>query len=565
MAVMGVSSLLLVAMVVAVAVGVSHNQNNEAGGNPGGGEKTEIKTSSKAVTQICQPTDYKEACERSLTAAAGSNTTSPKDLIQVAFRVAIEKVRKAFDESQLLKEAEKDPLTSKALHNCEELLEYSIDDLRASMNNLGDIDLSKIDDLIEDLKIWLSASMTYQDTCLDGFEGAKGDVSVKMAKAMESAKELTYNALAIVNEISSILTSFNLPLLHRRLLSADDSPIPAWVPHVKLGIMTDTIDKITPNAVVAKDGSGQFKTIAEALATVPQKTNNTFVIYIKEGVYEEQLMIEKNVMNVVMIGDGPTKTKITGSKNFVDKVPTFKTATVAVVGDGFMAKNIGFENSAGAEKHQAVALRVQSDKSIFYNCQMDGYQDTLYAHTHRQFYRECTISGTIDFIFGNSAVVFQKCKMVVRKPMENQRCIVTAQGRMDRREPTGIVLHDCSIVADPAYVPHQVTLPSFLGRPWKNYSRTIIMQTQIDDVIHPDGWLPWEGDFALDTCNYAEFDNRGAGANTAKRVKWKGITTPTMTADRAKEFTVQTFIQGDEWIKPTGVPYTPALLPIGSA
>ncbi|XP_042474822.1 probable pectinesterase/pectinesterase inhibitor 58 [Macadamia integrifolia] len=231
------------------------------------------------------------------------------------------------------------------------------------------------------------------------------------------------------------------------------------------------------------------------------------------------------------------------------------------MGEGFMAKDIGFENTAGAAKHQAVALRVQSDMSIFYNCQMDGYQDTLYVHTHRQFYSKCTISGTIDFIFGDAAVIFQNCKMVIRKPMDNQQNIVTAQGRAYEREPTGIVLQGCTITADPALVPFKDKNPSYLGRPWKQFSRTIVMQTHIDDVISPNGWLPWMGDFALSSCFYAEYSNKGVGANDTKRVKWPCIKTP-LTNEQALEFTASKFIQGDQWITPTGVPYASGLSPI---
>ncbi|ONK78706.1 uncharacterized protein A4U43_C02F21590 [Asparagus officinalis] len=120
----------------------------------------------------------------------------------------------------------------------------------------------------------------------------------------------------------------------------------------------------------------------------------------------------------------------------------------AIVADGFIAKDMGFENTAGPEKHQAVGLRAQSVRSVFYNCHMDGYQDALHAHTKRQFYRNCTISGTIDFIFGDAAFLFQNCTFVIRKPMDNQQTIVTAQGRKERREASGIVLHNCMIRAD---------------------------------------------------------------------------------------------------------------------
>ncbi|XP_021971229.1 pectinesterase-like [Helianthus annuus] len=117
----------------------------------------------------------------------------------------------------------------------------------------------------------------------------------------------------------------------------------------------------------------------------------------------------------------------------------------AVSGDGFMAMGIGFENMAGPLKYQAVALRVSGDMAIFYNCAMNGYQDTLYAHSNSQFYPQCTITGTIDFIFGNASAVFQDCKMIVRKPLDNQVCTMTAQGRTNRTSKGALVLQGCTI------------------------------------------------------------------------------------------------------------------------
>lgn len=226
-----------------------------------------------------------------------------------------------------------------------------------------------------------------------------------------------------------------------------------------------------------------------------------------------------------------------------------------------MAKDIGIENSAGAEKHQAVALRVSSDRAILYNCQLDGYQDTLYAHAHRQFYRDCTISGTVDFIFGDAAVVFQNCKLVINKPLENQSCMVTAQGRTDKRAVTGIVLQNCTITASPEYQAVQAQFKSYLGRPWKNFSRTIVMQSDIEGIIDPTGWAPWIGTINLDTLWYAEFGNRGAGAKKTSRVKWAGIQKK-ITADVAATFTPSKFIDGNTWIPATGVPYVPDMIQV---
>ncbi|XP_022973796.1 probable pectinesterase/pectinesterase inhibitor 21 [Cucurbita maxima] len=219
-----------------------------------------------------------------------------------------------------------------------------------------------MNDHLGNLKIWLNGALTYQETCLDGFENVLGDTGEKMKSLLKTSKEMTANGLVMVGEVTSLATGAN----------------------------------IKADVVVAKDGSGKYKTITETLKEVPLKSNTTFVIYVKEGVYEEQVMVDKKMTYVMVIGDGPTKTKITGSKNVVDGTTTFKSATFAAVGSNFIEKDLWFDNSTGPEKHQAVALRVQSDMSIFYNCRMDDYQDTLYPHAHRQFYRDCTISGTID-------------------------------------------------------------------------------------------------------------------------------------------------------------------------
>ncbi|CAA7399888.1 unnamed protein product [Spirodela intermedia] len=560
-AAIGVAAVVVVAVVAVVAVTVTHR-----GGTSSSSLDSEMEVSQtvKAIQSICQPTDYKEACVNTLTAAAGANVTDPADLVKLTFTVAIEHVKQVFNQSALLKEAAADPRTKHALENCEELLEYAVDDLKNSAAQLGAVDLSKMNKVVEDLKVWLSAAITYQETCLDGFENATGDAGAAMRKAMNASMALTQNTLAIVNDVSSVFTSFQIPSFTRRLLSSDDQEPeddqqPRWVDAGRRRLLALEAAELSADIVVAKDGSGNFTTINEALAAVPKKKNTTTVMYIKEGSYEENVQVNRSLTNLMMIGDGPTKTKITGALNFVDGTPTFKTATFAVIGDGFIAKNMGFENTAGAAKHQAVALRVQSDMSIFYNCQMDGYQDTLYAHTKRQFYRDCTISGTIDFVFGNSAVVFQNCLLLVRRPLENQQNIVTAQGRKDRREPTGIVLQNCTIAADEEYFPVRRRLRSYLGRPWKEYSRTLVMQSQIDDLIDPQGWLPWMGDFALSTCFYSEFENRGPGAVTTQRATWRGV--KKTSHERAVKFTAEIFIQGNRWIKPSGVPYFPGLLP----
>uniref|UniRef100_A0A7N0T623 Pectinesterase n=1 Tax=Kalanchoe fedtschenkoi TaxID=63787 RepID=A0A7N0T623_KALFE len=253
--------------------------------------------------------------------------------------------------------------------------------------------------------------------------------------------------------------------------------------------------------VVAKDGSGKYKTIGAALKAVPDKSTKTTIIYVKAGVFTEYVVVEKSKWNVVFVGDGMDATTVAGGKNVVDGTPTFDTAPFAVMGKGLVARDMGFRNTAGAAKHQAVAMRSSGDFSVFYRCKFDAFQDTLYTHANRQFYRECLITGTIDFIFGNSAAVFQNCNIQPRPPMNGQKNTITAQG----------------------------------------------------NLIHPKGWLPWTGTSAPSTIFYAECQNSGPGSNTQNRVKWKGLRT--ITASVANKFTVDSFISGSTWISAAGVPF----------
>ncbi|GMI65589.1 hypothetical protein HRI_000228200 [Hibiscus trionum] len=312
--------------------------------------------------------------------------------------------------------------------------------------------------------------------------------------------------------------------------------------------------KLKPDIVVAKDGSGDFKTIEDAIPRIHHNGQKPFVIYIKEGIYEENIIFNYNMTNIALIGDGKEKTRITGSLDFADGLNTFNTATVAVHGDFFFAKNIGIENTAGAAKFQAVALMVISDFAVLYNCSIDGHQNTLYVHSKRQFYRNCTVSGTIDFVFGDAAAVFQNCKFVVRKPLEGQKNVVTAQGRSDERQPTGIIIQNSTIVADDDFVNLKNRQPTFLGRPRGNFSRTIIMETFIDDLIDPEGWTVGDDHSSLKTSHFSEYNNRGPGSGTTGRVTWSAI--KKLSPTEAHGFTLGKFFLGDDWIKEKGVPCT---------
>ncbi|KAA8545197.1 hypothetical protein F0562_019914 [Nyssa sinensis] len=542
-AIIGVSSLILVAMVVALTVGI----DNLNGSSSKKLNHEDVSASVKAVETICQPTTYKEVCVNSLSSVSG-NTTDPKELIKMGFQVAKNHIKEAAKNSTVLQELQNDPRTKKALNDCQELAEYAMNDLERSFDQLGDLDISKIEDFVDNLRTWLSGAITHQETCLDGFENTTGEAGEKMKKLLETSMQMTSNALSMVTEVSRALQSLDLSSLDvsarsRRLLSEElpvlghGEMLPSWSNPGMRRLLTARPHEIKPDLIIAKDGSGKYKTINEALEDIPKKNDKTFVIYIKEGVYEEKVQFNRSMTHLMIMGDGPTKTRITGRLNFIEGTPTFHTATVAALGDHFIARDIGFENYAGPDMHQAVALRVGADMSIFYNCHMDGYQDTLYAHAYRQFYRDCRITGTIDFLFGDSSALFQNCTMLVRKPLANQQCIVTAQGRKEKNQPSGLVLQNCTITADPSYHPNKSTLKSYLGRPWKQFSRTVIMESYIDDLISA---------------------RRGPASPKQNRVRWRGV--KNMTSARIQRYTAAVFIGGNSWIPQTGVPYTAGLV-----
>ncbi|KHN34209.1 Putative pectinesterase/pectinesterase inhibitor 13 [Glycine soja] len=462
-----------------------------------------VDQNSRMVKMICGSAEYKEKCESTLEEALKKDPklAQPKDLIMVSMILAEKEVTNAFDgTAKMMGNASEEE--KGAYEDCKGLFKDAKEELELSITEVGDNDADKLSTKGAELNNWLSAVMSYQQTCIDGFP--EGKIKDDFTSMFTNSRELVSNSLAVVSQFSSFFSIFQ--------------------------------------------GAGGIH--------LPWETTRIYflcryVVYVKEGVYDETVTVTKKMVNLTMYGDGQQKSIVTGNKNFVDGVRTFQTASFVVLGEGFLGKDMGFRNTAGAEKHQAVAARVQADQAIFFNCAFEGYQDTLYAQTHRQFYRDCYISGTIDFIFGDASAVFQNCTMVVRKPLENQQNIVTAQGRLDKQENTGFVLQKCVIKADTDLVPLKDTIKNYLGRPWKEYSRTIIMETQIDDLIHPDGFLPWEGNFALSTLYYGEYNNNGAGSSTTARVNWPGR--KVINRDEATRYTVEAFLQGT-WINGTGVP-----------
>lgn len=220
----------------------------------------------------------------------------------------------------------------------------------------------------------------------------------------------------------------------------------------------------------------------------------------------------------------------------------------AVFGEKFIARDMTIINTSGPEKHQAVAVLVTSN-AAFYRCGMISYQDTLYAHSLRQYFQDCLIQGTIDFIFGNAAAIFKNCLILVRKPGRNQKNMITAQGRSDPNQNTGISLQNCTIKAASDFtMADWKGFPTFLGRPWRNFSRTIITNTYLDGLIDPRGWSTWDEYSSVDSVEYIEYMNSGPGSDTSNRITWPGYR-KNCTEDVAGKFTLREFLHGaDYWL-----------------
>ncbi|KAK9101655.1 hypothetical protein Scep_025085 [Stephania cephalantha] len=523
------SSILLVGVLIGAIVGTRKRSSHQHDDDDEDNSAAHV-----ILKSSCSMTRYPELCYSAIASVPESKAklTCHKDVIEASVNLTIASTAENFHTIKKL--ATRKSLTERektALHDCLEMVDETLDELRVIEKNLKEYPnnkkLPKQD--AEELKLFLSAAMTNQESCIDGFSHDDADKKVR--------EELLKGQLHYDDDDDGSGFPSWLSVGDRRLLQAPT---------------------VTADVTVAADGSGNFKTIAAAVAAAPEKSSKRYVIKIKAGVYRENVEVPKKKTFLMFVGDGRRNTIVTGSRNVKDGSTTFHSATVAVVGNNFLARDITFENTAGPSKHQAVALRVGSDLSAFYRCDILAYQDTLYVHSLRQFFTECLVVGTVDFIFGNAAVVLQNCDLHGRRPNSGQRNMFTAQGRTDPNQNTGIVIQKCRIGATSDLAPVISSFPSYLGRPWKEYSRTIVMQSTISNVISPAGWHEWTGNFALNTLFYAEYQNTGPGAGTSQRVKWKGfrvLTSPT----QAQPFTVGSFLLGNMWLGSTGFPFSTGL------
>nr|POE48296.1 pectinesterase 3 [Quercus suber] len=525
------ATLLVVAAVIGIVAGVTKSHNNSS--------HNEISAAAHAILKSsCSSTLYPDLCYSAIATVPGATAqlASKKDVIEKSLNLTTKAVEQNF---KVIKKLTKTKHLTKrekvALHDCLETIDETLDELHDAVEDLHLYPTKKsLSQHADDLKTLISSAITNQETCIDGFSHDGGDKHIRQAllAGQTHVERMCSNALAMIKNMTDTDMAIQRMKMQNRKLKEDDIgdesiKWPEWLSAGDRRLLQSS--SLTPNVVVAADGSGNYKTVSAAVAAAPDNGKTRYIIKIKAGVYRENVEVTKKKKFIMFLGDGRSNTIITGNKNVVDGSTTFKSATVAVVGERFLARDLTFENTAGSSKHQAVALRVGSDFSAFYQCDMLAHQDTLYL-----------------------------CSKIVtshaRRPNAGQKNMVTAQGRIDPNQNTGIVIQKCRIGATNDLKSVQSSFPTYLGRPWKEYSRTVIMQTSISDVIHPEGWHIWNGEFALKTLFYGEYLNTGAGAGTAQRVNWGGF--KVMGASDAQSFTAGNFIGGSSWLGSTGFPFS---------
>lgn len=303
--------------------------------------------------------------------------------------------------------------------------------------------------------------------------------------------------------------------------------------------------KYPTHFTVAQDGSGDFKTIQEAVNAVRDLSQQQVTIFIKKGIYHEKLVIPSWKTKITLVGEDKANTIITNSDYSgkmnpggrdafgKSKFTTYTTYTVLVQGNDFVAENLTIENASG-RVGQAVALHVEGDRCKIINCNLLGNQDTLYAATEnsRQYYQNCFIEGTTDFIFGEATAVFDHCTI---KSLQNS--YITAASTTPRQQ-FGFVFFNCKLIADSG-----VTRVA-LGRPWRRYANVVYIRTEMGPQIIPAGWNNWNSLAKEKTAFFAEYESTGPGANPPARAAWSHQ----LNDNQIKKYTIENILSGrDNW------------------
>ena len=262
--------------------------------------------------------------------------------------------------------------------------------------------------------------------------------------------------------------------------------------------------------VVSRDGTGNFRTLQEAIESARAFMDYTVTIYVKNGVYKEKVIVPSWVENIDIIGEDRDKTIITYDDHAnINKMGTFRTYTVKVEGSDITFKNLTIENNA-AQLGQAVALHTEGDRLKFINCRILGNQDTIYtgAKFTRLYFKDCYIDGTTDFIFGPSTALFEDCII------HSKRNSYVTAASTPKEAKYGYVFKHCKLTAEPGVD------KVYLGRPWRPYAYTLFIECELGKHIVLAGWHNWGKQSNEETARYMESKNTGEGANASERVAW---------------------------------------------
>lgn len=291
---------------------------------------------------------------------------------------------------------------------------------------------------------------------------------------------------------------------------------PAWA--VKNGIKvssTETPAKKNDKFIltVAQDGSGDFAKIQDAIYASPAFPYEKVVINIKNGIYNEKVRVPEWNTHLVLIGESKENTIIVFDDNFkkinLGRNSTFYTATVLVEGDDFSASNLTIKNTSG-DNGQAIALSVVANRTQVSNCIILGNQDTLYlsGKEAKQYFKDCYIEGTTDFIFGEATALFENCEIHSIKSS-----YITAASTPEGVQ-FGFVFKNCKLTANPD------ATAVYLGRPWRIYAKTVFINCDMGKQIKPEGWQNWSKPDAEKNSFYAEYNCKGEGFQPKTRVAW---------------------------------------------
>ena len=262
--------------------------------------------------------------------------------------------------------------------------------------------------------------------------------------------------------------------------------------------------------VVSRDGTGNFRTLQEAIESARAFMDYTVTIYVRNGVYKEKVIVPSWVENIDIIGEDRDKTIITYDDHAnINKMGTFRTYTVKVEGSDITFKNLTIENNA-AQLGQAVALHTEGDRLKFINCRILGNQDTIYtgAKFTRLYFKDCYIDGTTDFIFGPSTALFEDCII------HSKRNSYVTAASTPKEAKYGYIFKHCKLTAEPGVD------KVYLGRPWRPYAYTLFIECELGKHIVPAGWHNWGKQSNEETARYMEYKNTGEGANASERVAW---------------------------------------------